>query len=214
MANPASRPPTAPKARSARGERTLRAIHRAAAAIIGEQGSTAASQEQIARRAGISQSTLRHHYPTKEALVEAIYDALFEGPRQAFERLLLEPGGTPAERLLQLAETHLDHIARTDDAYIFESFAHLARSEASRKKRDAWYAWLSEHYVALLRQIRPGLTSEQAHQIAFQILTLLLGGWVTLGRSRPRLLGRGAAEAREALLAGLESLVGVPLRSV
>ncbi len=205
-------PRVAPIARSARGERTLRAIHGAAATIIGEQGSAAASQEQIAKRAGISQSTLRHHYPTKEALVEAIYDASFAGYQVAFERLLLEPNGSAAQRLLRLLEAHLDHIARTDDAYTFESFAHLARNQPSRRKRDAWYRWLTDHYVALLVQIRPTISAEQARAIAFQILTMTLGAWVTLGRTRPNVIGASAADARDALLAGVEKLIGRQLR--
>ena len=200
------------KVRSIRGERTLHAIHDAAAAIIGEHGLAVASQEQIAKRAGISQSTLRHYYPTKEALIEAIYEATFESYQETFEVLLLQPGGTPAERLLRLLEVHLDHIARTDDAYIFESFAHFARSEASRRKRDVWYGWLVDHYVALLQQIRTELSSEQARTLAGQILTMVLGAWITLGKSRPKLIGRSTAEVREALLSGIEVLIGIALR--
>jgi AcrR family transcriptional regulator len=200
------------KVRSARGERTVHAIHDAAAAIIGEYGSATASQEQIAKRAGISQSTLRHYYPTKDALVEAIYEATFESYQETFEALLLRPGGTPAERLLRLLDAHLDYITRSDDAYVFESFAHFARNEASRRKRDAWYGWLVDHYVALLRQIRAELSAEQARALAVQILTMVLGAWITLGRSRPKLVGRGAAEVREALLSGVEVLIGVALR--
>ena len=198
--------------RTSKGERTLRAIHRAAAEIIGEAGSAAASQEQIAQRAGISQSALRHHYPTKEALVDAIYAATFAGYRAAFERLLLEPGLSPAQQLLRLIETHLDHIERTDEAYTFESFAHLARHRASRNDRDAWYRWLTEHYAALLLQIRPTLAKAEARAIALQILTLTLGAWITLGRTRPELIGASGATVRAALIAGVESLVGASLR--
>jgi len=200
------------KVRSTRGERTLHAIHDAAVAIIGEHGLATASQEQIAKRAGISQSTLRHYYPTKDTLVEAIYEAIFESYQETFEALLLQPGGTPAERLLRLLDAHLDHIARTDDAYIFESFAHFARSEASRRKRDAWYSWLVDHYVALLQQLRAELSAEQARTLAVQILTMVLGAWITLGRSRPKLIGRSTAEVRETLLSGIEVLIGVALR--
>ena len=205
-------PSMIPKVRSGRGERSLHAIHTAAAAIIGEHGLAMASQEQIAKRAGISQSTLRHYYPTKDALVEAIYEATFESYQKTVEALLLQPGGTPTERLLRLLEAHLEQIARSDDAYIFESFAHFARTAASRRTRDAWYGWLVDHYVALLQQIRPELSAAQARTLAVQVLTLVLGAWITLGRSRPKLLGRSTAEVREALLSGVEVLIGVVLR--
>lgn len=198
--------------RSGRGERSLQALHTAATAIIGEHGLAMASQEQIAMRAGISQSTLRYYYPTKDALVEAIYAATFDRYQQTVETLLLQPGGTPIERLLRLLEAHLEQIVRSDDAFIFESFAHFARNAASRRMRDAWYGWLVDHYVALLQQIRPELSAAQARTLAVQVLTLVLGAWITLGRSRPKLIGRSTAEVREALLAGVEALIGVVLR--
>jgi len=201
-----------PPVRSRRGARSLQALHAAATALIGAHGLALASQEQIAQRAGLSQSTLRHYYPTKEALVEAIYAATFDRHRQTVEALLLQPGGTPTERLLRLLEAHLELIAQSDDAYIFESFAHFARHAASRRPRDAWYGWLVEHYVALIHQIRPELSAAQARTLAVQVLTLVLGAWITLGRSRPKLLGRSTAEVREALLAGVEALIGVGLR--
>ena len=114
--------------------------------------------------------------------------------------------------MLRLLEAHLEQIARSDDAYIFESFAHFARNEASRRKRDAWYGWLVEHYVALLQQIRTELSAAQARTLAVQVLTLVLGAWITLGRARPKLIGRSTAEVREALLSGVEVLIGVVLR--
>ena len=200
------------KGRSVRGERSLQALHTAATAIIGEHGLARASQAQIAKRAGISQSTLRHYYPTKDALLEAIYEATFERYQQTVEALLLQPGGTPTERLLRLLEAHLEQIARSDDAYIFESFAHFARNAASRRQRDAWYDWLVDHYVALLQQIRTELSAAQARTLAVQVLTLVLGAWMTLGRARPKLLGRSTAEVRAALLSGVEALIGVVLR--
>jgi hypothetical protein len=82
----------------------------------------------------------------------------------------------------------------------------------SRRTRDAWYSWLVDHYVALFQQIRPELSAVQARTLAVQVLTLVLGAWMTLGRSRPKLLGRSTAEVREALLAGVEALIGVVLR--
>jgi hypothetical protein len=43
------------------------------------------------------------------------------------------------------------------------------------------------------------------------VLTLTLGAWLTLGRSRPHLLDRSSARVKEALLRAVDTLVGVPL---
>jgi len=194
------------RVRSSKGERTLQSIHDAARSIIAERGMAEASQENIAKAAGISQSTLRHYYPTKEGLIEAIHDVAFDGYRQAMEAILLRPGGTPRERLLRLIDSHLENIARSSDAFSFEAFAFLARNAASRRRRDDWYAWLTEHYAALVADIA-GVDSAEARRRAFQIVTLCLGAWLTLGKSRPDLVGRSAKVVKDALLDAVDRLL-------
>jgi AcrR family transcriptional regulator len=45
----------------------------AALAAFGEQGADTASLEEIARRAGVGIGTLYRHFPTRQALLEAVY---------------------------------------------------------------------------------------------------------------------------------------------
>ena len=98
--------------RSAKRERTLEAIHDAAAILIGERGMAEASQENIAKAGGISPSTLRHYYPIKEELLEGIHDSAFDSYRATMESILLRPGGKPRERLLRLINSYLENIIR------------------------------------------------------------------------------------------------------
>lgn len=201
---------TAP--RSAKGERSIAAILRACVEIMSEQGAAAMSQEAVARRAGITQSALRHHFPTKEALLEAVFHGSIASYRTRASEILLDPATSPRDKLDGLIDAHLEHIAHTSDAYAFETFAHAARTPGARAKRDDWYLWLTGHYAALLRQLDPGLTAEAADARACQLLTLILGAWVTLGRSHPPLLG-GAPAMRAALLEAIDRLVTAPRRS-
>lgn len=165
-----------------------------------------ASQENIAKAAGISQSTLRHYYPTKEELIGAIHDVAFDGYRRAMEAILLRPGGTPRERLSRLVDSHLEHIAHSSDAFSFEAFAYLARNADSRRRRDDWYAWLTDHYAALVADIA-GVDAADARRRAFQIVTLCLGAWVTLGKSRPDLVGKSAKAVKDALFDAIDRLL-------
>jgi AcrR family transcriptional regulator len=192
--------------RSPKGERTLQAIHDAASQLIAERGMAEASQENIAKATGISQSTLRHYYPTKEELLEGIHESAFDGYRTAMEAILLRPGGTARERLLRLIESHLENIVRTSDAFTFEAFAFLSRNDALRRRRDEWYAWLIDHYAALVGEIT-GRDAEDARACAFQILTLCLGAWITLGQSRPDLVGKSTKAVKRVVLEGIDALL-------
>ncbi len=189
--------------RSVRGEKTSRSILQAAFDIIDEQGLSAASQDAIAKRAGISQSTLRHHYPTRDMLHAAIFTAQSNRNRQAMEKIVMSPSVSAQERLIQIVETHLDYIIGTSDAVAFEHYAYTTRNPEVRIIRDEWHRWLLKHYSALIQQMNPDIGVEESDSRAFQIITLCLGCWLTLGRTRPQLL----EQTVEQLKANIISLV-------
>jgi AcrR family transcriptional regulator len=55
-----------------RRQATRDAIVRAAAALIGEKGFAASSIEEIAAAAGVAKGAVYHHFPSKEAVFEAV----------------------------------------------------------------------------------------------------------------------------------------------
>lgn len=110
--------------RETKGERTRRRIMDEARAMIDEVGIEAISQEAVARRVGITQSALRHHFPTREALFDAIFDHVFSGFYRSAEAVLLEPGHDPRQRLLKLCDLHLGYVTSESDRVALGSFAH------------------------------------------------------------------------------------------
>ncbi len=190
-----------------KGERTRRAILDAAIELITREGMAHASQDQIAKHAGISQSTLRHYFRTKEELISAIHLDAFEVFRHRFEKVLLEPATSPWERIRGLASTHLKHITQASDAYNFETFAYFARNASDRARRDDWYHFLIGHYCALIQQIHPQLDWDECETRGFHILTLCLGCWLTLGKSRPKLLKRSTKELNDDILEEIKIIV-------
>jgi hypothetical protein len=103
-----------------------------------------------------------------------------------------------------------DHFSRVSDAYAFEAFAQGARDPAARSQRDAWYIWLAGQYAALIRQVSPGVDAAQAEVRAYQVLTLILGGWITFSCSRPELLGGQADAMKSALIEAVNKLLADP----
>ena len=196
--------------KSARGERTLRAIVDAAMAIVSESGIASLSQESAARRARISQSTLRHYFPMKDDLVDAVFAGSVRRFQVAVEAILLDPSAAPRDKVLRIVDRHLDNIMKSCDSYNFDAFAYLSRRERERAKQDEWYRWLCEHYVALLRQINPRLDLKTSKSRALQLLTLSLGAWFTLGRSRGDWLGRSRSHVKRELMTAAAALVEAP----
>src|SRR5580658_7642845 len=67
------------------------------------------SLEEIARRAGVGIGTLYRHFPTRGAVVEAVYRREVRQLASAAERLLAE--GPPGEALHQWMRLFVDYIA-------------------------------------------------------------------------------------------------------
>ncbi|WP_059009893.1 TetR/AcrR family transcriptional regulator [Streptomyces specialis] len=100
-------PPTAPDRRArplrADARRNYERLLTAAEAVFRERG-TGASLEEVARRAGTAIGTLYGHFPTRQALLEALLRDRQQAVFDLGDRLLAQPGGTPEEARAALVE--------------------------------------------------------------------------------------------------------------
>lgn len=91
--------PTRRPTRAAQRAATRLAIVDAAAACLVEEGYAALTTRRVAERAGVAQSTLMHHFATREALlVEAITQIATALADEALDAVDLAALRTPAER--------------------------------------------------------------------------------------------------------------------
>jgi AcrR family transcriptional regulator len=67
-----------PKGRTAEGDAARRRLYDAAVELIGERGYEAATMRDVATRAGVSAGLLYRYFPSKRAVVLALYDELSE----------------------------------------------------------------------------------------------------------------------------------------
>ena len=94
-------PPTPGRTRAAveRGAARREAILAAATRLIARNGSRATTLADVAQAAGVTRPGLLHHFPSKQALLEAVLDAHEQRSAPAFARLVA-PGGLASIALL------------------------------------------------------------------------------------------------------------------
>jgi AcrR family transcriptional regulator len=90
------------------GQRNRERLMEAAKAAFGDVGADV-SLEEIARRAGLGIGTLYRHFPTRDAIVEAVYRREVQQLADAAERLLAML--TPGEALHQWMRLFVDYVA-------------------------------------------------------------------------------------------------------
>ncbi len=95
-----------PRAMRADARRNRDRIIAAATATFTERGTDEASLEDIARRAGVGIGTLYRHFPTRQALLEAVYRDQVEALRSRADELAqsASPGEALAAFLVDLAD--------------------------------------------------------------------------------------------------------------
>jgi len=195
------------RARTPKGRASLRAILEATFDLATTQGLRAASQEAIARRTGLTQSAVRHYFPTKSDLLDAFF---WYGSQKLEQQFIDEIGKTdidPRSRLLSLASLHYDLILQVDQSAYFETLSIWVRTPGFRRYRDGFYQRFWDYYADLLEEIHPQWGRERCSATAFQLLTLVLGGWLSLGNPRPARAGRGRNGLKAVLLDGIERLI-------
>jgi AcrR family transcriptional regulator len=153
--------------RRATAERNVEKILDAAAALLAR--GAAASTTAVAAEAGVSRVTVYSHFPTREALVEAVAERAVRRATAALAGAQLDEGPAVAalDRLIAVAWDHLDRggaIARAaEDQLTAEAMARahtalrapigalLARGQAEGVFRDDLPApWLVSSYFAIM----------------------------------------------------------------
>jgi AcrR family transcriptional regulator len=143
-----------PRAQRADAQRNYALLLDTARAVVAEQG-TQASLREIARRAEVGLGTLYRHFPTRDALLEALL-------RESFDRL--------ADSARRLAETHPPEQALHEWLHEF-----LAGNTAYRGLAASMMATLGDEKSALYASCRA----------MRQAATDLLEGAQATGRVRP-----------------------------
>lgn len=195
------------RARYPKGRQTLQAILDATYALIITDGPTAASQQAIAARAKVTQSAVRHYFPTKDDLLLAFFSTGIERLQALMQNKLAETTGNPRTQLLECAQLQYQRICEVDAVFFFESSAFARRNADFAAMRESWYQSVMLRYQQLIHKMHPDWPVQCCQDTGYQVLTLILGGWITAGGSRFVSLERSPQTLTTALLRGIEQLI-------
>lgn len=109
--------PTQPKTASRTTADRLRIVE-AARAHFFSQGHAAVTMDQLAAELGMSKKTLYLHFPSKDALLEAIIDDFAKGAAAMLARILGDPQSTSPEKLRNALAGISDHLAPIQPAFL------------------------------------------------------------------------------------------------
>jgi AcrR family transcriptional regulator len=131
--------------------RTRRALLDAAARSVGVHGASV-SLDLVAREAGVSKGGLMHHFPSKDELMAALADDLFDQFARAVEDRIDPDDTAPGRRLRAYVRATFDDLEKSQDAVeqttlmaTLSSFPEPARRAQERYRR--WNRTLAEDGV-------------------------------------------------------------------
>jgi AcrR family transcriptional regulator len=167
--------------RTPKGQRARRAIFRATYEAVAEAG-PAASLENIAARANLTQAALRHHFSTRDELLMTFFLVASQWLRSRLEQILSDHSLSAKAKLEQAIAWHLEFMENVNTVVWLETSAFWLHKDGSRQTRDAWYRWLTAQYAELIGHIQPNMSRLERQHRAYLVLTLVLGAWITHGR--------------------------------
>jgi AcrR family transcriptional regulator len=185
------------------------AILQAAAAVFAEHGFAAATTDAIARAAGVSKGGLYWHFTSKDAMLAALLETIFD-VEMALLQEALGASGSAAERVRQLVQRATAAALQLPQAQAIalEFYALAARDAEVRAFLQRYYG---RYHTLLAELLRQGFASgELRHgtpEAAATALITQLEGLVLLWGIVPELvpLPEQAEHACALLLAGLRA---------
>jgi AcrR family transcriptional regulator len=160
----------------AKGRHRAEEILRAARAVLIDEGYAALTTRKVAERVGIRQSNVQYYFPTKVALVRALFEDSVAASTRAIAARLAHERASPEARLLGSLEYFLEaHHSLEEQRFQRELWALAAHDAAVAGVMNGLYRRWVELTARNLRQINPALERSRAQRRALLIISLVDG---------------------------------------
>ena len=140
--------------RSKASQQRRNQILEAALRVFAEKGFFGARTDDIAREAGVSKGLLYWYFESKDAILLALLERLFEPDLEALEHLVTQRERSARERLLNLAQQALGSFPEIEMArkVAYEYYALASRPGPVREALQRYYRRYRDLLAALIAQ--------------------------------------------------------------
>ncbi len=139
------------------------------------------SLRKVAKRAGISSGNLQHHFKTKQALTEAMLDALITIYLDDFQ-IISEASLSPNERLRKILEHVIVDLTSRMTTKIFPELWSMANHDKRVSNAvDDMYERYRSVLKSCIKEINPSLSPTQVDKMALFICASIEGHTIFIG---------------------------------
>jgi AcrR family transcriptional regulator len=140
------------------GQAAVQRILRSAHALLAKSGHAQFSMRNVAARAGLHLANIQYYFPTRDALLEALFQDIGRRYRDAYRRCLEQAGADRKQRFAAIVDFNLEDVGkRATRRYFIQLWALLDKLDGSSGGR------LKELYEVDIEQL-----SERIHELDAQ----------------------------------------------
>ncbi len=172
-----------PRVRRAKGAERIAEVLAAAEALLGRRGVEGMSLRAVADEVGISVGNLQYYFPTRAALLDAVFEHQAKVFNEEFAALL-DPDDGPREQLETLVDYWLGEQYTLGQSLFWHLWAISPHDEDARRIMERVYGATATQMSAWLREIHPALSRGDALRRAGAITSLIEGSGLFVGYGR------------------------------
>ncbi len=173
---------TEPRVRRAKGEERIAEVLLAAEDLLTRRGAEGVSLRDVADAVGISVGNLQYYFPTRAALLDAVFERHTKMFSEDLEALI-EPVDEPRDRLELLIDYWLGVQHTESQSFFWYLWAISAHDDRAREIMERVYT-APTMMAGWLREIHPKLSKGDAMRRAATISSLIEGSGLFVGFGR------------------------------
>ncbi|WP_164156929.1 TetR/AcrR family transcriptional regulator [Sandarakinorhabdus rubra] len=169
-----------------RGDKTREDILRAALGLLVEDGYRALSMRRVAAACGMRLGNLTYHFPTREDLLRALFEAVIGSYEVEFAEIARLPGPAPEVQLVAVCQLILDDIRTKKTTHLFPELWALSNHDAFVLERvQELYARARQPILEAIAAMRPDLDEATRQDLALFISASMEGLTIFAGHGKP-----------------------------
>lgn len=170
----------------AKGDRTRRVILQAAHDLLLEHGYAALTLRGVATACNLRMGNLTYHFPSRESLVSALFDAIIRGYEDAFAEIMADQKLPPVARLMDVCRLIMDDIGTRRTTRLFPEL--WALSNRDPFVADRMYEMYDRARAAIVSAVRcayPGAHERSVDLTSIFITSAMEGMSIFAGYGKP-----------------------------